>query len=297
MREKTMKFLLVVMFSCLPLMVIADEVVLKSGKVLEGKILSETAKKVKIEVVIGKSRAVMTVDRKEIEKITRGVLPNDEFVKRLGELDPADLQGHKDLMAWAHDKKLFQQEKLILSRIPAVEVASRKKANPHKWCRECDASGTASCKGCVGKGKSSTPCGKCAGSGTGLKCVTCTKAEDSLLDCRRCGGEGTYERFDPLEGRKVKTRCRDCSGKGKILCPICKGKKARSCEDCKGEGAFLKTCEECEGKKQFSCKPCSGSGIVGDNANSKQKKADAEEEKRKKEKEKKKPVIEADPFG
>lgn len=91
----------------------------------------------------------------------------------------------------------------------------------------------------------------------------------------------------------MKTRCRDCSGKGKIVCPICKGKKRSECKECSGNGKFPEKCEDCMGEKILTCKGCAGTGITvpKDAADPTQKQGD------KKEKPKKKPVVDSDPFG
>ncbi len=269
----------------------ADVVLLKTGKKLEGKILEETAKEVKIEVVFGKSKAVMKISRKDIEKIEMGELKSEEFNRRLKLLDPADLKGHKELQDWCQSHKLFELEKLVVARLSRVEIEARKKQHPNKWCRHCDSVGMAPCVDCEGAGVISTPCSKCAGTGEGKNCAVCVGVEDGLLDCRRCGGAGSYERFDPVKGKKVKTRCRDCSGKGKIVCPVCKGKKRVSCKDCKGKKEFSQKCESCSGKKRISCAKCSGTGITGENGDLKPI------EEKKKQEPKKKPVVESDPFG
>ena len=50
----------------------ADVVLLKTGKKLEGKILEETAKEVKIEVVFGKSKAVMKISEERYRENRAG---------------------------------------------------------------------------------------------------------------------------------------------------------------------------------------------------------------------------------
>ncbi|MEE2882496.1 MAG: hypothetical protein VYD70_02115 [Planctomycetota bacterium] len=270
----------------------ADIVYLKDGRKLEGKILSETDKEIKIEIQFGRSRAGMTVARKDIARIERGALPDEEFRKRLEALDLADLAGHQALIEWCQQKKLLDQAKLVRSRLAEVALAAKKKANPEIWCRPCGALGEVDCTGCAGKGALEKPCQRCGGSG-GLSCRTCVLKEDGLLDCRRCGGAGTYERFDPTKGRKVKTRCGDCSGKGKVECPTCNGKRKAPCKDCKGKGGAPVPCEECASKKKMTCKKCEGSGITVD-GEGKKPVVPAKEEKPKPIK---KPVIESDPFG
>lgn len=286
------RFLILLLLLLVPAFGWADILHLKDGRQLQGKILSETATEVKIEVQFGRSRAAMTIARKDIEKIERGALPDEEFRKRLEGLDPADLAGHQALIEWCKQKKLLDQAKLVQSRLPVIEIAARKKLNPEAWCRPCDALGKTVCSGCEGQGALSKPCQRCGGSG-GLSCRTCALKEDGLLDCRRCGGAGTYERFDPTKGRKVKTRCGDCSGKGKIECPTCKGKRKAPCKDCKGKGGVPVPCEECAGKKKMTCKNCEGSGISTGGAGQKPKIPPKEE----KPKPRKKPVIDGDPFG
>ncbi len=270
----------------------ADTIHLKDGRKLEGKILEETENEVKIEVQFGRSRAKMTVERKDIVRIELGALPDEEFRKRLEALDPADLEGHQALIEWCQEKKLLDQAKLVRARLSEVTLAAKKKANPKGWCRPCGANGKVECAACAGKGALEEPCQRCGGSG-GLSCRTCVLKEDGLLDCRRCGGAGSYERFDPTKGRKVKTRCGDCSGKGKIPCPTCNGKGKAPCKDCKGKGGAPVPCEGCQGKKKTNCKKCEGSGITVDPAGKKPPIPPKEE----KPEPRKKPVIEADPFG
>ncbi len=286
------RFLILLLLLLVPAIACADILYLKDGRKLEGEILSQTATEVKIKVQFGRSRAEMTIARKDIEKIELGALPDEEFRKRLETLDPADLAAHQALLEWCKQKKLLDQAKLIQLRLPAVEIAARKKLNPETWCRPCEALGKTSCSACEGKGALEKPCQRCGGGG-GLSCRTCVLKEDGLLDCRRCGGAGTYERFDPNKGRKVKTRCGDCSGKGKIKCPTCNGKRKAPCKDCKGKGGVPIPCEECLGKKNVTCKHCEGSGISTD-AEGKKPKVPPEGEKPKP---RKKPVIEGDPFG
>ncbi|MGE4618678.1 MAG: hypothetical protein AAEJ04_02600 [Planctomycetota bacterium] len=283
-------FLLFAMFVVGPIW--ADVLELKDGRRLEGKILSETASEVKIEVLIGRSRAKMTIARKDIERIVISALPDVEFRKKLEALDPADMAAHLALIAWCEEKKLLDQIKVVRARLASVGIAAKKKAHPATWCRPCDTMGKVECTGCAGKGVLQEPCQRCAGGG-GLECRTCVLKEDGLLDCRRCGGAGVYERFDPSKGRKVKTRCGDCSGKGKVECPTCKGKRKAPCKDCKGKGGSPVPCEKCAGKKKMACQPCEGSGITMDASGKKP----TPEVKEVKPKPRKKPVIEADPFG
>ena len=114
---------LLLLFLLLPGFLWADILHLKDGRKLEGKILSETENEVKIEVQFGRSRAAMTVARKDIARIERGALPDEEFRKKLETLDPADLEGHQALIEWCQQKKLLDQAKLVRARLSEVVLA------------------------------------------------------------------------------------------------------------------------------------------------------------------------------
>jgi len=67
-------------------------------------------------------------------------------------------------------------------------------------------------------------------------------------------------------------RCRECSGKGTVKCPVCKGtgsirivcpdciKGKVACKACNGQGYFI--CHACNGVGSFLCENCRGSGQV-----------------------------------
>lgn len=281
--------------------VVADDViVLKSGRTIIGKILKRTDQSLEVEMVVGKSRAKITISTDEIERIEKGENPDNEFRKRWSSLDPKDLEGHNTLLQWCVGQGLNIQATQVRQRIQKIELALLKDKFPDLWCRPCGATGKINCLGCQGKGVEVSPCQRCAGQGT-VGCRACSRKKEGSLDCRRCGGAGTYERFDPSKGRKVKTRCSTCSGKGKIECPTCSGKQKSRCDDCKGEGGKSLPCRDCSGKKALICKPCEASGVKG---NPEKKPLPKEEVKKGSDAEKseeappkKKPVIKKNPFG
>ena len=68
----------------------ADEVRLADGRVLEGKILSETATEVRLRLRFG---GEMTVARSQVKSIEKKDLPEEEIEKRRAALDPKDAEG------------------------------------------------------------------------------------------------------------------------------------------------------------------------------------------------------------
>ena len=72
------------------LLLLADEIELKTGGRLEGKIVSENDEEVKLRTSGG---AVVTVKRSEIERIEYKETPEEEIERRLAALDPDDAAG------------------------------------------------------------------------------------------------------------------------------------------------------------------------------------------------------------
>lgn len=278
-----------------------DVIILKSGRTITGKILSQSSETMEVEMAVGKSTARITIQLVDIERIEKGENKDSEFRKRWSELKPNDLEGYEALLKWCEENSLKIQASQVREKIEKVKLVLLKEKYPDLWCRPCEASGKILCSGCEGKGVKTDPCQRCAGSGE-IGCRACSRKKQGSLDCRRCGGAGVYERFDPSKGRKVKTRCSTCSGKGKIECPTCSGKQKSKCDDCKGKGGKGVTCTACDGNRSNYCKPCEGSGVKG-NPEKKalpkpgdKQKTPGEEEKSGEPPEKK-PVIKKNPFG
>ena len=228
---------LVMVFAGLQSNVFAEDVIiLKSGRTITGKIVNRTDEFLEVEMSVGKSRATVTVPIADVERIEKGTNRNDEFRKRWSELKPRDLTALGKLLEWCESEGLKIQASQVRKRIEKEKLELLKEEFPELWCRPCGATGKLSCAGCKGKGHTLNPCPRCAGEGE-VGCRSCSRKKEGSLDCRRCGGAGVYERFDPAKGKKVKTRCNTCSGKGKIECPTCKGKQRARCSDCTGEGS------------------------------------------------------------
>jgi hypothetical protein len=278
-----------------------DVIVLKSGRTVTGKILSKSAESMEVEMVVGKSKATITIQLKDVERIEKGENRDAEFRKRWSALKANDLAGHELLLKWCEDQDLKIQAAQVRQKIEKVKRVLLKEKYPDLWCRPCGASGEILCTGCDGKGVNTDPCQRCAGQGE-IGCRACSRKKQGSLDCRRCGGAGVYERFDPAKGRKVKTRCSTCSGKGKIECPTCSGKQKSKCEDCKGKGGQEVSCGSCDGKKSHWCKLCEASGVKGNPEKKalpkpKPQKKEGLGEEEQKENPEKKPVIKKNPFG
>jgi len=278
-----------------------DVIVLKSGRTITGKILNRTAEVLEVEMAVGKSKAKITIKVGDVERIEQGKGLNEEFRKRWSALKPKDVSALESLLQWCLDEGLKTQAVQVRQRIEKEKLALLKDKYPDLWCRPCGATGTLNCAGCEGKGEKIAPCSRCAGNGE-IGCRACSRKKEGSLDCRRCGGAGVYERFDPSKGKKVKTRCSTCSGKGKIECPTCKGKQKARCEDCKGKGGTGTECDDCSGKKMLLCQLCEASGVKGNPEKKAPPKLEKDQDKGKegapkKDTPEKKPVIKKNPFG
>lgn len=238
----------------------ADTIFKKDGTEVVGKVVQEEEKRVLVEIQMGKMAAKVWIDRKDISRIEKGRTPTDVFQERLAELAPHDIEGHRALAGWANEQSLFAEERYVTSLLPKVELAARKHTHPRTWCRACDADGESICSECEGKGKVIENCSRCVGKGT-LPCKTCEGDAKSTVRCKRCAGEGEYERFDPGQGKKVKTACPDCRGKGTRECPTCNGKGSTECPLCEGDKGEVHECEACAGKPKQVCATCEGKGL------------------------------------
>ncbi len=111
-----------------PIVAIADEIKLKDGRVLDGRIISEDAATVTIELKFGP----MTIERDRIEAITRGATDLEVYADRLGKLAPTDLEGHAELARWCEEQSLEREAlktwKLVLALDAEHEEAKEKVA-------------------------------------------------------------------------------------------------------------------------------------------------------------------------
>ena len=290
----------------------ADKIFKKDGTEVVGKIVAEEPERVLIEIQLGRMMAKQWVLRKDISRIERGLTPGEEFQDRLSRLKEHDLQGYQQLAAWAKKSGLGEEERYVLSLLPKVERAALMHKHPRTWCRPCSATGTVSCAPCEGDGESLIPCQRCAGAGH-ENCKICRGVAGLKVKCRKCAGEGSYQKFDPAKGRKIKTTCGTCRGKGEADCPYCKGEGVLECPSCEGSQGESSTCDVCQGKPEKTCSTCAGKKIqptpvsaaelAEERRQAKIAKAKAELPKnptgagKESEQEKEEPVIKRNPFG
>ena len=95
----------------------ADEVYLKGGGRVSGRIVQRTATSVEIDVGGG----TVTVPAKQVERIVeaRGAL--DAYSDRAGALDPKDREGWAALGRWASDQGLSTQSREAYRRVLAID--------------------------------------------------------------------------------------------------------------------------------------------------------------------------------
>jgi tetratricopeptide (TPR) repeat protein len=97
----------------------ADEVYLKGGGRVSGRVLQRTATSVEIDVGAG----TITVPASRVERIVEGRSPLDEYYERAGVLDPGDREGWAALGRWASDQGLATQSREAYRRVLAVDPA------------------------------------------------------------------------------------------------------------------------------------------------------------------------------
>ncbi|MGE3163754.1 MAG: hypothetical protein AB7O52_02530 [Planctomycetota bacterium] len=241
--------------------VLADTVWRKNGSKIVGKIVAEEPTRIQILFRAGTQEAKVWIARSDIALIEHGKTPEEEYEERLAALDPADIDGHKSLIAWATTQQLVTQVQALTARLPGIELLARKAKHPTRWCRTCDAVGEVSCADCGGSGEVRKPCERCDSTGK-ISCQVCGHRDGGgFLRCKRCSGAGEYERFDPAKGRKVKTKCQDCAGKGTHKCPECDGKQSQACDVCQGKKGAPEVCPTCKGTPKSPCTVCRGTGL------------------------------------
>ena len=117
MRRRIAWACLIAMF---PAIVQADDVLLKGGGKISGRILSRTATSVEVDVGAGTVTVPMTsVVRIDVR---RSVL--DDYYERAGALSPDDLDGWLRLAKWASSQGLGTQARTAYERVLAVDAGN-----------------------------------------------------------------------------------------------------------------------------------------------------------------------------
>ena len=99
----------------------ADAVYLKSGGRFSGRITEQTAEKVVID--FGDGTIGLPMD--QVEEISRGLSPLDEFDARAKKLDAQDVAGWRSLGLWASTKGLSAQSRAAYKRVLALAPDDR----------------------------------------------------------------------------------------------------------------------------------------------------------------------------
>lgn len=107
---------LVLLLLLAPGLLVADVVYLKSGGRFSGRILEQTADKVVIDFGDG----TIGVPMDQVEEISRGHSPLDEFDARASKLGPQDVDGWRSLALWASTKGLSAQSRAAYKRVLAL---------------------------------------------------------------------------------------------------------------------------------------------------------------------------------
>jgi hypothetical protein len=110
--------------ACLSLTLAADEVVLKAGGKITGKIVEETSTHVKIRTKFG---GVMTIKRASIKRVVRKKSKDDIYKEKLAKVSRKDVNALWELAEWCRSEGLGNQLratlKLIISADPDHEKA------------------------------------------------------------------------------------------------------------------------------------------------------------------------------
>jgi hypothetical protein len=113
--QRSVLFVLAV-FSCAAAS--ADEVYLKGGGRVSGRVVQRTATSVEIDVGAGR----IAVPAKQVERIVEGRCSLDIYNDRAGALDPKDREGWTALGRWASDQGLSAQSREAYHRVLAIDA-------------------------------------------------------------------------------------------------------------------------------------------------------------------------------
>jgi len=98
----------------------ADEVSLKSGEKIEGKIVEETDDYIRLEIEGKAGKGSRRINRSEIASIEKKKTPREEFTDRFLAISSDDAEGFYKLGVWAKKKGLVEQANLAFDK--ALEV-------------------------------------------------------------------------------------------------------------------------------------------------------------------------------
>ena len=90
---------------CAARLAVADIVTLKDGRILEGQVLEDDGKTLKIKLKKGN----MTLDHKDVASVVEKPTPEEEYKERLAKLDPNNAAAQLELGRWAGGRDLPDQ--------------------------------------------------------------------------------------------------------------------------------------------------------------------------------------------
>jgi hypothetical protein len=114
--ERPMKMNCLFLVFLLPAVSGADEVYLKGGGKVSGRVVQRTATSVEVDVGAGK----ITVPANRVERIEERRSALDDYYDRAGRLDATDAAGWQALGRWASDQGLSSQAREAYARVLAV---------------------------------------------------------------------------------------------------------------------------------------------------------------------------------
>ena len=92
---------------------LADEIHLKGGGRVTGRVVERTATRLTIETGPGS----VTLPMSRVEKIVEGRSAIEVFAERAAELAPSDVQGWAELARWAEERDLLTQARQAWQRV------------------------------------------------------------------------------------------------------------------------------------------------------------------------------------
>jgi len=99
----------------------ADEVYLKNGMTIVGKVVEATADTVRVKTRFG----VQTFSRRKVDRIVYKKTPAEEFRDRLARVDPKDVKALLALAGWAEEQALKKQSREVYEMVTHVDPQNR----------------------------------------------------------------------------------------------------------------------------------------------------------------------------
>jgi len=277
-RILVLPFMLTSLFVLCVTFCLADVIILKDGTRIEGKIIEENSKEVKVQFKFGSC----TYKRTDIKKIIYQKTPEEEYAEKLKGIDKDSPDDHEKLADWCKEKGLTDLEQKHRAEARILRLKERVKKEGGSLCPICKGSGVEECSRCRGERYLRQPCTACGGIGS-IQCPSCEGSGKMI--CHSCNGKGKIGRVvTEYERKKIEKQCPRCEGSGEVTdkrleydpvkgwvwvtyvvkCPDCEGKgKIAKWETVPvGPKIVYKKCEECGGRGTLRCKKCQGRGTV-----------------------------------